>query len=369
MYSTYDAARESLQRICRDGSVNQLSDAQIAVIATKLSPQLLIVSSVQASATGQSRLGGAPDLPRGLAWPIRAPDSDTIAAVEDMAAGQASEGFIREFARLGAPFSFIAQIDLAAASAHGAVAEQLPTTGRLLFFWDNVLGECFGGTAACRVIWDRSLAADLAKAVPPEAFQHFERIHAHYERASFVETIKRWRTFGGMDDSIAILDTQLATPIEQWPPRPFLYPAQAVDLVTCLQLPALDTVEAALDDQLHAIAEQQEIASLYYQLLESHDDFPTLDYPNSYGHRLLGLPEPEQEDPRFSLFEQSEDGWPLKLVRQHAVQASKWCLLMQIHLGALSQGTGSGGTVYFIVHRDDLAKGDFSQVQAWFQIT
>jgi uncharacterized protein YwqG len=146
-------------------------------------------------AIGASKIGGAPDLPRGMAWPMRpayphaadlardrewraqrliddaakpgawltAEQATTFAA--DHRAGAAAVA--REF-----PLAFIAQIDLATMAREPGFDGTLPETGRLLFFFDywNTPAEFLPGSrVGWRLIWDASPAAELErKAFPPE---------------------------------------------------------------------------------------------------------------------------------------------------------------------------------------------------------
>jgi Domain of unknown function (DUF1963) len=238
-----------------------------------------------------------------------------------------------------------------------------------LFFWDNVVGDCFGGPAACRVIWDKSSAANLQRVTAPDVFSEFERMHAENERARMLDMAEIMASDGGTDDAIAIFKAQLEIPIEQWARRPFVYPEQGVHLIVGLQLPGLDTIEALLDKELAAIVEQVGGAFCYDQLSACHDGFPELDYPDSYGHRFLGVPEPEQDDPRLQPFDMPDDGWTEEQLLEVAKQARHWRFLMQIDLHALTRGGLGGGSLYFLIHEADLIQHDFTKVQAWFQTT
>jgi len=119
-----------------------------------------IEASGSEPAPGGSRIGGLPDLPVGVAWPVRpayadAPEQmrrqlDALERWKD--SGRASPGGAAartpkpedvdaESAaahRLGIPFplTFVAQVDLAAVAAAGPVDPDVPRRGHLLVFYD-----------------------------------------------------------------------------------------------------------------------------------------------------------------------------------------------------------------------------------------
>lgn len=110
---------------------NQLDAAGLGRYAMSLSDaalpsiRLLADSRSDAAIAGASRLGGFPDLPAGLPWPV----SDD-----------------------GTPLSFIAQLDLGQMAAHDADGI-LPRTGLLSFFYEAATQSAWGYAPADHGAW------------------------------------------------------------------------------------------------------------------------------------------------------------------------------------------------------------------------
>jgi uncharacterized protein YwqG len=135
---------------------------------------------------GISKIGGEPDLPPGMEWPMRPafPDAeerraqllrraDDSAQREIRAGVQYSAKLSQEAALVGQPFPlpFICQIDLSSLSNHGAFFHPLmPREGRLLVFMETMhgWGNTWTDQIAKRVIWDPSPAALLRRCATPD---------------------------------------------------------------------------------------------------------------------------------------------------------------------------------------------------------
>jgi hypothetical protein len=117
-------------------------------------------------ALGQSRIGGAPDLPRGAAWPRhRWPRTETATwpdyAQTELATAIASGVVIEEPDHIALALPFVAQLDLAELAPH---QELLPRRGYLWLFADQstTLGEIGGYpycASACLYAEDAELVA------------------------------------------------------------------------------------------------------------------------------------------------------------------------------------------------------------------
>jgi uncharacterized protein YwqG len=136
---------------------------------------------------GASKIGGAPDLPRGMAWPMRLKSADGLAAMDHLenfsirddgvAARPAPElqqeiDTKRALYRSPAPLAFLLQVDLADCANAGTLDPAFPRDGRLLVFYDLVQKPWSGheddGNPLFRVVYDRTAAKDLVRAVPPD---------------------------------------------------------------------------------------------------------------------------------------------------------------------------------------------------------
>jgi hypothetical protein len=170
MFADIAAARDALTEFFYEESVEMLLD--------RLRPAVALEAADAASepVLGATRLGGMPDLPATVPWPLRAASSQASAIA---ARGGSRHGdHIRKHLAEAMPFQFLAQVDLAEACRLGDVAHDLPDTGRLLFFYDASVGPWHDGRESCRVIWDRTPATLLARQSLPVPLQDDPRYNA-----------------------------------------------------------------------------------------------------------------------------------------------------------------------------------------------
>ena len=120
--------RNNLRRACDDGPLRPLTDRIVALARDSV----LLVPRLQAGLIGTSRLGGEPELPDTVPWPVRLD---------------------------GSPLAFLGQVDLAELARFPA-AQVLPSSGVLLFFYDATnqpralwTGETSAGSDAARVLY------------------------------------------------------------------------------------------------------------------------------------------------------------------------------------------------------------------------
>lgn len=302
-----------------------------AAVARLCLPALALVDDAAADAgkVGQSRLGGAPDLPANIEWPIHAPYNR---ADEELTGRRAT---MRETFTMAAPFHFIAQIDLEAIARTGAL-KQFPESGRLLLFWDPKGGPWIDSAASCRVIHDRSPVSALSPRAAPAG---------------------------------------LSKPDPHVEPPP-LFEAKPVSFLRILSMPdrwllqdlAMRAGEQALldsfedpdwEDHWEALWEKTDMRG---QLASGRQVLP---------HRLGGWPIPVQSDPRYSAAESALGigTRPTEADRAKTDAARhEWTMLAQIDLNALSNYFAEG-TVYFVMREADLKAANFDRVHAIYQQT
>lgn len=172
-----------------------LPAAIVAHLTAQARPAVLMPTTAgdeDAIPAGASKLGGRPDLPQGMAWPLRPPypDADRRAQyynrkADDLLANPPSwartkgvEWFSNEHrAKAQAvakdfPLAFFGQFNLAELAQAPGFDPVFPTEGRLLVFYDYwIEPEEFTPEAAVgwRVIWDPSPVAELVRAPVPQA--------------------------------------------------------------------------------------------------------------------------------------------------------------------------------------------------------
>jgi uncharacterized protein YwqG len=105
-----------------------------------------------------------------------------------------------------------------------------------------------------------------------------------------------------------------------------------------------------LDDvNLATHLEDFEFRDCYQSLLRGEDGMLKRKDAGGRRHRLMGTPEPEQDDPRLGF-------------QQNGPADSQ--LLLQLDLGDLAQNPLVEGTIYFLIGHESLAARDFSKVRA-----
>lgn len=359
MFLTVDAARDSLDEYEFDEVTDE---AGIAIILANLQHAIgfLPVASSNGgpskaeAALGQTKLGGTPDLPKGVDWPVRA----TPENADDIIArgGSTHESHIKQYLARPFPYEFFAQIDLAEAANLGIIADSLPDVGRLLFFYDSMTGPWYSGMDACRVIWDQTPVDELERSPEPKAFEEMREV----ERAQVLSQPNEH----GFDEAERL----------EWIPK-FVYPSRASTLVAMLQTPPTQSLEYQNNAALKAVVEKETVDG--QELLDLYSD---LDYnvrQDHLKHSVLGVPFPEQDDPRYDAAQEADPNWRGRKISRDEWTAAfadfqkaapNFVLLLQIDFADLQQ-TPSEGTLYFIIHKDNLAKRDFAAVLAVYQQT
>jgi hypothetical protein len=337
MFNDVAAAHaQTIGRLVGEGGITPpVTVAEVESILSHLAPQFWIGPiAVADTKLGSTRFGGAPDLPQDTPWPLRPVpgDADKKAAELAKAFAWIARHVIREL-----PFEFLAQIDLEEAGPQ-ASALGLPAHGRLLFFWDGVLGLMFAGPASCRVIWDPSPLKTLQRMTIPPVMAELEKIYSA----------------GGQFR------------------KPYVYPSRAMRLEPILHLPHAHSCDMLVDVALSARLEEYSFGHRYNQLLSGETGLRKRPDHHARRQRFMGTPDPEQRDPRLHVIDKADlpaGPWSPETIATAVRRGLEWQLLLQLDLADLAQNELGAGTVYFVIRRNDLAMGDFSRVHAVYQDT
>ncbi len=380
-------ARAVMREHCMRDVNFPMSAKQMDFLISRLRPQLWLTHHRDGGWLGETRLGGAPDLPKGATWPMRPVPPDAGKKAEQW---KDHHSWIARHVTKELPFEFIGQIDFAELTQDQERQFGLPAEGRLLFFWDGAVGLLESGSHTCRVIFDETpsvpLGEHLERLQIPEKFTEM----AAWWREPDPKQIEHFKTMArnleaaGQKDAAKAM-REAARKSEKPDPKstkPFVYPARAMRLVPLWVLPAQNAIELTQDKELTAFADGDK-TSEHYSLLTGSDTGPfTSDRSNmrrmqpwlaieARRTRLMGPPSPEQDDPRFNAldkFQVPPYPWNDAQIAEATQKASEWQLLLQVSIADLSQEQ-TEGTVYFMILTSDLAKRNFSRVVASYQQT
>ena len=336
MFSDLAEARDTLSQLF-DPSVLDL-------VLAALVPALALQPIAEPAGQALTRIGGTPVMAADIPWPDPATPSDP-------ATFQKFGDTFADHARANYPLSFIGQIDLAELAELDGRPDDLPTQGRLLFFHDLMLGPFEAGDRLTKVIWDQSPPADTITHPLPAALEQASTTYAAAIEASFKEA--------GLDVTEAELRSPFSAPLRAAEPR----------LVQ--QLTPLYALEFERNTELHHRAfkaKDYDFSDAYADAIwEGREDRSPL--------TLLGLPIPEQDDPRYDAVAITQFGKQI-LAKEDwdaprdtiLTQAKDWRLLLQVDVASWMQSPGEG-LVYFLITADDLKSARFDRVIAIYQQT
>lgn len=363
-------ARTIIQDYCVEAWDDPLSTQQVDLLISALRAQFWISAKDGEGEIGATRLGGTPDLPRQMSWPIRAamPEYAKLAADDRL-----PNRWIARQAGEAVPFEFVAQIDLGEAGQYPHHGQGLPRTGRLLFFVDVALlmHRPQGNRDACLVLYDATATSELERLSIPLQFSAMEA----WWRGVDPEPVD------GTADAAARHDGPTGDATAELR-KPFVYPGRAMQLVPIFALPDEHAIEVGQDAQLSALVED-DAAGGHYRLLIANDVGPFTADPDDRRvtqpwvlrearyNRFLGTPQPMQDDPRFDAISREERypyPWDDARTVAMAAKADEFQLLLQISVADLSQEQ-TEGMFYFLVRKDALAKADFSDCCVTYQQT
>ena len=325
-----------------------------------VTPAFLMKAVDETARPGQSGFGGMPDVPADFVWPLS--HSFTVEDATQEYHPVSSLGPAPMDAPL--PLTFIAQLDLSALSPE---TPDLPNEGRLLIFMDYAVWFEGEDNARTAILWDRTPAADLRRHAPPEALVWLDGLARQH-----------WQAF--QDD----MNASFGDDHEDMPfASGFLPPETPVELEWSWQrLPsqAIELVQSDYDTRREATGAAdiyRDVAMEWPQ--EDEDRAPPY-------HQILGVPFPDQDDPRYDAYYQSVLGRPVitsedfdevrsmigaegtTVSPEEAEQALKFQLLLQLDVASFLN-MNAEGHFYFFLHEDDLAARNFDAVIVIYQQT
>lgn len=375
--------RDVLQAYGTTASYEPLAAQHVELLLTCLQKQLWLAPAEGQGGLGSTRTGGTPDMASSASWPLRAAMPERAQAARERK--WAGLWIARQLAE-DVPFEFIAQVDLAEVAGVLGEVDQRPSSGRLLFFLDMavLMDRSDGDDRASLVVHDASPLENLVTLEVPAKFDDMESWwHTpdpaqaqHYEAmANDLDAQGQREAAQAMRDLAANADHDTSK-------KPFVYPRLAKRLMPLLVLPDKSALEFGTNPELSAFAHDDETSDCY-ELLTANDIGPFTADPNGFRVtqswlmrearrvRMMGPPGPEQSDPRYAAVDRAERPaypWDSAASAEMTRKASKWRLLLQVSIADLSQQS-SEGTVYFMVHEDDLGKADFTNAQVVYQQT
>lgn len=343
------------------------------LIGAVIAPVFLFATAPEGSDT-LTHIGGAPVMSADIAWPeaSQSPYADI---------NQRAERFTQQIGTHlndELPLSFVAQVDLATLPRGATLPEGIPAQGRLMFFYDMIAGPFENGPRFAAVIWD-TRDTPVERQIPPALKAAEERYIAETKEAlaNFefpeidAETRKLLLEAGMSEAEIDEMANMPAPDLSNEPvTAPYIAPRTPKVLLEGAQLPSAFLPEfASAAPAAHMLYFGSTDASYDFQ-----EAFDTLIQDTSYS-RFLGLPTPVQDDPRLDaaigrLFSKQfiEDEWTTYKDAIMA-EAQDWQLLLEITMSDWLQSGDFDGTVYFLIHEDDLKARRFDRAVAIYQQT
>ena len=302
--------------------------ALLEVIGALLIQVAVLTPSADQSEKSLTFVGGTPVMAADIRWPVRALDADG----KDL------------------PYSFIAQIDLSELKE-----ADLPDTGRLLFFFDLSWDE---DEPTGKVIWDQSPTGELVEFPRKEALVQAEadwnaEMRAYVpEVIVFDKDVREQMIEGGLTESeIDELENAAFDLPAHVDENVFFGPKRMMEIETRYQTPTefnleweafAQSVVEAYGNSLTA----EGLSEIYTDAEIAYDSIPAF--------QVLGLPHPEQDDPRYYL--------------DPVQKPDELRLLFEFSVADFLQES-SEGTVYFLIPDSDLKARNFDRVVTVYQQT
>ncbi|NJM55890.1 MAG: DUF1963 domain-containing protein [Verrucomicrobiae bacterium] len=248
----------------------------------------------------------------------------------------------------------------------------------MLLFYDYAIGPWCNGSTAARVIWDRTPVADLAARPLPNELVDLDAMDRAEHDQLVADPMVMIRNQPPEVIEVITSSLQPGETLEQFYrdiagsmafTSRYVFPAQPLTVAGGVAWPDTASVEASADPAIAAIL-AEDIGESYAELSRREGEWDGL------RHVLDGIPIPDQDDPRYStailadpeLTALSQRDWPAAFAIAQ-VRAGDWHLLLQLDLAGLTGAQLVEGIVCFLIHTDDLARGDFARVVSIYQQT
>lgn len=345
MFPSVEAAREAIGAMMPDHFTDLVMGVAYAA---------LVMQPVEGGmAKGASHFGGTPNMNPAIAWPVRAPVSSPP---ENVAAIANENGIDLVVAQ---PLPFLAQIDLAEAAREGALPDDLPREGRLLVFYDLILGPSRLPQDAGRLVYDASPVSPPARAIPPGLQAASDAARAAFEaQRPAMEEMFRDMGLGPYDE--AFVDS-------------FILGRRPARLTEMLVLPDPYAQRSLLTDEFRvafdAPDDNEEGLAFHYEEL-------MYEVGSALQLTLVGgEPVPVQSDPRIDAavaidleepFLSSDT--PAEVIARMEERAADFVQVAQIDLATLFEAP-TEGTVYVLMDKDALSAGAFTEALFVYQQT
>ena len=328
-------------------------DALREVIAALLLQVTVLVPSEDQDKRSLTFVGGAPIMSKDLLWPMPALPYDAESFAQR--GGQNHSQAFRDTLEGGLPYVFFGQVDLSVLPE-----SDLPNTGRLLFFYDMAEGMWENSAQSAKVIWDQSPTDELIEFPLNETLIKAEADWNSEARAYVPEpfvmddVVRKMMIDAGIseEDVNAMGDVEVSLP-DYEDRRIYVGPKRLMQVEQQYQTPTPFNLEWGYFAQAVVGSSPQtltveELADLYTDA--------EIEYEYRAPFQLLGLPSPEQDDPRREPPTLNQESQFLRL-------------LFQVSLSDWWKDENTEGTVYFLIRDSDLKAHNFDAVIAIYQQT
>lgn len=328
-------------------------DALREVIAALLLQVTVLVPNEGQDKMSLTFVGGAPIMSKDLLWPLPALPYDAGSFAKR--GGQHHSQAFRDTLEGGLPYVFFGQVDLSVLPE-----SDLPNTGRLLFFYDMGEGMWENSAQSAKVIWDQSPTDELIEfplnktLITAETDWNSEARAYVPEPFVMDDVVRQMMIDAGVseEDVDAMGDVEVSRP-EYEDSRRYFGLKRLMQAEQQYQTPTPSNLE--WDDFAQLIVSSsaqtltvEELADLYSEA--------EIEYEYRAPFQVLGLPSPEQDDPRREYPSLNQETPVLRL-------------LFQVSLSDWWQDENTEGTVYFLIRDSDLKAHDFDAVIAIYQQT